>query len=234
MLRIWIQHTKNSLVPPWCLAVQWYSWECSGIPSKYYGTFQVTIVLASATLPSLHSSTATVLCSKGCIRELHSQDDVGKIWFQISLILLFSPSILPIFLSGIQPSSLSLSPSALFVQWSLCTSLPLSGLMFSNGGKLKQGSHACRTLTLPPAGLLVRSMHTDEGTRFLVWAAPQHLLHTSDRNQLALHRHTHEIYMQNTETIWVIEVLIHMHKHTHKHRSVYSEGLLHIKCHLQL
>ncbi len=166
-----------------------------------------------------HSSTAPVLCSKDCIRELRSQDDVE---IQISLILLFSPSILHIFLSDILPLSLSLSPSALFVQRSLCTSLPLSRLMFSNGGKLKQGSHACRTLTLPPAGLLVRSMHTDEGTRLLVCAAPQHLLHTSDRNQLALPRHTHEIYMQNTETIWVIEVLMHMHKRTHKHASLYS------------
>ncbi len=131
MLRIWIQHINNSLVPPWCLAVQWYSWKCSGIPSKYYGTFQITIVLASVTLPSLHSSTATVLRSKGCIRELHSQDDVEKIWFQISLILLFSPSILPIFLSGIHPFSLCLSLR------SVCSVVPLYLSAFVRANVLK-------------------------------------------------------------------------------------------------
>ncbi len=186
----------------------------------------MTMVSASVTLPSLHSSTAPVLCSKDGIRELRSQDDVE---IQISLILLFSPSILHIFLSDIQPSlSLSLSPSALFVQRSLCTSLPLSRLMFSNGGKLKQGSHACRTLTLPPAGLLDRSMHTDEGTRLLVCAAPQHLLHTSDRNQLALPRHTHEIYMQNTEISELLRYsYICTNVHTNTHHYIHIDHLLH-------
>lgn len=116
----------------------------------------------------------------------HYWENVVSHFSYFPFIHLFCPSFC-------QAYGLSLSPSALFVQWSLCTSLPLSEIMFSNGGKLKQGSHACRTLTLPPAGLLVCSMHTDEGTWFLAFVR----LHTSERNQLALHSHMHEIYMQN-------------------------------------
>lgn len=41
--------------------------------------FQRTKLLPSATAPSLHNDTAKLLSSKGCIRELLSHDDVGKI-----------------------------------------------------------------------------------------------------------------------------------------------------------
>lgn len=82
------------------------------------------MVLASVTLPSLHGSTATVLCSKDCIRELRSQDDVE---IQISLILhLFCTSFC-------QTYSLPLSLSLC----SVCSEVPLYLSAFVTANVLK-------------------------------------------------------------------------------------------------